>query len=39
MGRNHLGDVGIDWRIILKWLYGVKDWIYLIGIGCKDELL
>jgi hypothetical protein len=30
---DHLGDPGVDWRIILKWIFktwnGVNDWIEL----------
>jgi hypothetical protein len=27
-GRDHLKDLGVDERIILKWMF--VDWIYLI---------
>jgi hypothetical protein len=26
-GRNHLGNVGVDERIILNWIFGWKVWI------------
>jgi hypothetical protein len=22
-GKDHLGDVGVDWRIILKWILAI----------------
>jgi hypothetical protein len=22
MGRDHLGDLGVDWKIILEWILG-----------------
>jgi hypothetical protein len=30
--RDHLGDAGVDGRIILRWMWTVKAWIELIWL-------
>jgi hypothetical protein len=41
MSSDHLGDIGIDNRILLKWKYYVRMWtgLKLFGIGSKDRFL
>jgi hypothetical protein len=35
--RDHLGDLGVDWRTILKWIVviesGVEDWIPKVQVS------
>jgi hypothetical protein len=43
-GREHSEILGVDWRIILKWIFGEYGWRVLIGfiwlrIGAGDGLL
>jgi hypothetical protein len=35
-GRDHFGDIGVDWKINLDWIlkeWGVRRGLYSIGLG------